>query len=924
MKSIPLLSVIVLTLSIAAAAPTTRWAQHVEPNEVPQGITASDWEKIRKACEAGEHRFQPAGSHWQAYNPGQRWNTTFDRRGFVAEPESGGWQWGLELQSYGFAGQESSVDGESTARVDGQRLSYSRDSLLEEWFINDQRGLEHGFTISRRPVGDFQSDLAFNLAVRGGLRPVVSANGINISFQDDKGAAVLNYSGLKVWDADGKDLRSRFVAAGDEVRLLVDERGARYPVTVDPIAQQAYLKAGNTGANDRLGWSVAISGETVVVGAPYEDSNATGINGDQADNTATDSGAVYVFVRNGAAWTQQAYLKASNTQAGDWFGRSVAISGDTLVVGAPLESSNATGVNGNQSDNTSTSAGAAYVFTRSGTAWSQQAYLKASNTGINDSFGLAVAISGDTVVVASPSEDSNATGVNGDGANNSAGDSGAAYVFTRVGSNWTQRAYLKAANSGVGDNFGLSVGIDGNTAIVGAPSEDGAATGVNGNAANDLAAYAGAAYVFVRNANAWSQQAYLKASNTGEGDNFGYAVAISGETLAVGAPSEGSNATGVNGNQSNDDALASGATYVFHRSGVIWTQQAYLKAGNAAQDDYFGSSVGLSGVTLVIGAPFESGTAVESGAAYVFVRGGTVWSQDAHLKASNLGANDQFGSSVAVSGETVAVGAIFESSNSTGINGSSSNNLAPNSGATYVFTGGGLPDIAIEQPGGAPVANGASKTVIALPGGISEALFTLRNTGNRRLYLTGNPDPVLLTGNSDFTVTAQPAGSLGSGVSTSFTLRFAPATGGLKSATLSIPSDDPDESPYIIHLTGNALTTTLDSDGDGLNDAAEYQLATLGFDWQTAQPALVSSFLASNGLYTLQQVRTLNVSVPLIERNPATGAFTLTLGLEKSTNLGTFIPFPMTAPQTAINGAGKLEFQFNAPDDSAFFRVEAK
>ena len=581
-------------------------------------------------------------------------------------------------------------------------------------------------------------------------------------------------------------------------------------------------------------------------------------------------------------------------------------------------------MNGNQSDNTFTSSGAAYVFTRSGTVWSQQSYLKASNTGTNDSFSHAVAISGDTVVVAAPFEDSNATGVNGDGANNSAGDSGAAYVFTRVGTNWTQQAYLKAGNSGASDNFGLSIGIDGNTAIVGAPSEDGAATGVNGNAANDLAPYAGATYVFVRAGNAWSQQAYLKSSNTEESDNFGYAVAISGETVAVGAPSEASNTTGVNGNQSNNDALASGAAYVFNRSGSVWTQQAYLKAGNTSPDAYFGSSVALSGVTLIVGAPFESGNAVESGASYVFVRGGNTWSQDAYLKAPNAGANDQFGSSVAVSGETVVIGAIFESSNSTGINGNANNDLALNSGATYIFTGGGLPDIAIEQPADSPVATGATKTLIALPGSASEAVFTLRNTGNRRLYLTGNPDPVLLTGNSDFTVTAQPAGSLGSGVSTSFTLRFAPATGGLKTATLAIPSDDPDESPYVIHLTGNALTTAIDSDGDGLNDAAEYQLAALGFDWQTAQPTLVSSFLASNGLYTLPQVRALNVSVPLIERNPATGAFTLTLGLEKSTNLGTFIPFPMTAPQTSINGAGKLEFQFTAPDNSAFFRVEAK
>ena len=129
---------------------------------------------------------------------------------------------------------------------------------------------------------------------------------------------------------------------------------------------------------------MAVSGDTVVVGALWEDSSATGVNGNQSDNSAADAGAAYVFVRSGTTWSQQAYLKASNTGAGDYFGCSVAVSGDTVVVGAYGEDSSATGVNGNQSDNSATDAGAAYVFVRSGTTWSQQAYLKASNTGADD------------------------------------------------------------------------------------------------------------------------------------------------------------------------------------------------------------------------------------------------------------------------------------------------------------------------------------------------------------------------------------------------------------------------------------------------------------------------------------------------------------------------------------------------------------
>jgi hypothetical protein len=174
---------------------------------------------------------------------------------------------------------------------------------------------------------------------------------------------------------------------------------------------------------------VAVSGETIVIGANREDSSATGVNGNQADNSILGGGAAYVFVRSGTTWAQQAYLKASNTGEGDNFGFSVAISGATVVVGAIGEYSGATGVNGDQADNSAGDAGAAYVFVRSGTTWTQQAYLKASNTGASDRFGNAVAIAGNTVVVGAYFEDSNAAGVNGNGADNSADDSGAVYVF---------------------------------------------------------------------------------------------------------------------------------------------------------------------------------------------------------------------------------------------------------------------------------------------------------------------------------------------------------------------------------------------------------------------------------------------------------------------------------------------------------------
>ncbi len=330
-----------------------------------------------------------------------------------------------------------------------------------------------------------------------------------------------------------------------------------------PIAQQGYLKASNTGEYDYFGLSVAVSGDTMVIGAPYESSNATGVNGNQSDNTGYASGAAYVFVRSGTNWSQQAYLKASNTGQGDNFGWSVAVSGDTVVVGAYREDSSATGVNGNQSDNSAVDSGVAYVFVRTNGVWRQQAYLKAPNTGAGDLFGWSVAVSGDTVVVGAYGESSNATGVNGNQSDNSAPYASAAYVFVRSGTTWNQQAYLKASNTRAYDYFGWSVAVSGDTVVVGAPYEDSNATGVNGNQGDNSAQDSGAAYVFVRSGTNWSQQAYLKASNTGAGDGFGIVVAVSGDTVAVGAESESSNATGVNGNQIDNSAPGSGAAYVF-------------------------------------------------------------------------------------------------------------------------------------------------------------------------------------------------------------------------------------------------------------------------------------------------------------------------------------------------------------------------
>ena len=330
-----------------------------------------------------------------------------------------------------------------------------------------------------------------------------------------------------------------------------------------PPSQQAYLKASNTEGGDSFSESVAVDGNTVVVGTAYEDSAATGVNDDQANNNADGAGAAYVFTRDGTTWTQQAYLKASNTDAGDLFGFSVAVAGDTVVVGAHREASATTGVGGDQADNSTDDAGAAYVFTRSGATWTQQAYLKASNTDAGDQFGVSVAVDGATVVVGANGEASAATGVGGNPADNSADGAGAAYVFTRSGAMWMPQAYLKASNTGGGDNFGWNVAVDGTTVVVGAHGEASIATGVGGNPTDNSAQEAGAAYVFTRSGATWTQQAYLKASNTKANNLFGWSVAVDATTVVIGARFEYSAATGINGDQADTSAYGAGAVYIF-------------------------------------------------------------------------------------------------------------------------------------------------------------------------------------------------------------------------------------------------------------------------------------------------------------------------------------------------------------------------
>lgn len=444
-----------------------------------------------------------------------------------------------------------------------------------------------------------------------------------------------------------------------------------------------YFKASNPDAEDLFGSSVALSadGMTMAVAAPEEDSGVIGINGDEDDyDPVMNSGAVYVFVRVGKTWAQQAYVKPSTIYENDRFGSSVALSADghTMVIGCNAET--------------------VWVFTRIGESWSQQADLKASNADWGDRFGWAVALSGDGTVLA--------VGATGEGSlsnnqeDNDGFGAGAVYVFTREDDIWQQEAYLKASNPGGYDFFGegLALSLDGSVLAVGAVDEDSIASGINGNQNDDSAESAGAVYIFSQDGGSWEQQSYVKASNPNEYDYFGRSVALSadGSILAVGAPGEDSN-----GNTDNNSISNSGAVYIYVQMGGEWAEPIYVKAPTPDPWDNFGGKVSLSadGTMLAIGAPYESSSAaglggdqgsnsvLGAGAVFVYTRDSESWQHEVYVKSPAAQAQQAFGTDLSMSGDgqVLAVGAPGEGSASSGIGGEQIDDSKPESGAGYVY-----------------------------------------------------------------------------------------------------------------------------------------------------------------------------------------------------------------------------------------------
>lgn len=365
--------------------------------------------------------------------------------------------------------------------------------------------------------------------------------------------------------AGGEDSSATGVNGLQTNTLPGDGSGAVYVFrrTGTSWAQEAYIKASNTGNSDGFSsLSISADGTVLAVGAPNESSNAIGVGGNQADNSANYAGAVYVFRYAAGLWSQEAYIKASNPETGDTFGTYLSLSddGQTLVVAAPGEDSNAHGVGGNQANNSSSYSGALYVFRWTAGVWAQEAYIKTSNADPDDGIGrVSVSADGNRFVCTSVLEMSNATGVGGNQLDNSVTQAGAAYVFERTGTSWAQIAYLKSA-TGTMAQFGYSAAIsdDGATVVVGSDYE---------SPPDRPAAHIGLVYIFHDSGAGFTQQAIVRALNADPFDYLGTTVAISGDasTILSGATQEASNASGVDGDSTDNSLLAAGAVYVFSR-----------------------------------------------------------------------------------------------------------------------------------------------------------------------------------------------------------------------------------------------------------------------------------------------------------------------------------------------------------------------
>jgi len=594
-------------------------------DNIPVGLGPAIAKALKDDLPSAYH-LSKATSNFRADNPAQSMQFTFTPKGVRVQSSDGSWEWHMTLTRWGCDGAMKTVP-KANLIAKGGHLSYQRGPDLTEWYLNTTWGLEQGFTLGRRPLTSEgkTSHVVLQLGLSGTLRPQLYDNDPlkpseqTLLLYGADGQAAVRYSGLHAYDADGKILPARLTLAGDNLSISVDDSSARYPITIDPWVQQAKLTASDGEGGDYFGNSIAISGDTVVVGARGDDSY---------------NGSAYVFVKPVSGWattsTYNAKLTASDRAANDYLGISIAISGDTVVVGAHGDD---------------VYRGSAYIFEKPGSGWSgsltETAKLTASDRAANDYFGVSVAISGNTVVIGAWGDDCKVA------------DCGSAYVFVKPVSGWattsTYDAKLTGTNTTGDDWFGICVAIDGDTVVVGASRHD-----------FELDSNRGVAYVFEKPGSGWSgtvfESAKLAATDGTLNDNLGISVAISGNKAVVGAYGYYS---------------YRGSAYIFEKpgsgwSGTIW-EAAKLRASDPETDDYFGVSAAISGDSVVIGAYLDDCEVADCGSAYVFVKPVAGWSgtltETAKLTATDGTLDDKLGKSIAISGNTAVIGTYGDDSN---------------------------------------------------------------------------------------------------------------------------------------------------------------------------------------------------------------------------------------------------------------------
>ena len=383
--------------------------------------------------------------------------------------------------------------------------------------------------------------------------------------------------------------------------ILPNSRASATDQALDVVVQTV---AADTVTSDQYGFKVVTNGARLVVGARF------------GDGAVTNSGTAYVFYRSGSAWIQEAELAPADGLNSSYFGSALGIDGDRIVVGAPNDNDLGTG------------SGSAYVYVRSGGAWALEQKLLASNGVLGDNFGVSVSISGNRIVVGAYR-----AGVIGPPIID---NTGAAYVFVRGATTWTEEAIIRNPNGLANDQFGQAVAISGNRILIGAPYED-AATIAN----------VGAAYIYVRSGSAWNQEAKVLPVSGALGDVFGHQIALDGDTAVVGVYS--------------DDVgsyINMGSAYVFARSGVTWPQQGFLTPSDGASNDEFSSSVALSGDRILIGSRrADTSAGTNAGSAYTFTRRGSTWTQESKIVAPDGAVSDGFGQGVALADGRAVVGA---------------------------------------------------------------------------------------------------------------------------------------------------------------------------------------------------------------------------------------------------------------------------